>query len=162
MTEAKSGMVKRYDKRGFGFIQCDDGSRDLFFHISASGKEMRAGEPVEYKEGIGRDGKRFATRVVVIAPRPSRDNSLCVAPNISRADFNEQEFSRLPEMGAEYAKGHSILPFPQTQQTANSEHVRPFQRDGAERATQHDDRWATSELCCFHVPPPEAELPFDP
>jgi len=69
MTEAKSGTVKQYDKRGFGFIRCDDGSKDLFFHISASGKEIRAGEPVKYEEGIGRDGRRFATRVVVMPPR---------------------------------------------------------------------------------------------
>ena len=56
-----TGTVKWFnDAKGFGFIENDNGSGDLFVHFSnieGSGfKTLREGEPVEFEESQGRKG----------------------------------------------------------------------------------------------------------
>ena len=49
-----SGRVKMFDERkGFGFIKPDDGSTDIFFHVSAlqEGDEITEGKAVNFETG---------------------------------------------------------------------------------------------------------------
>lgn len=53
------GKVKFFNsEKGFGFIQPEDGSQDIFVHISGveSGEELRENQEVEYEVGEGRKG----------------------------------------------------------------------------------------------------------
>ena len=57
-----TGVVKWFDpKKGFGFIQPDDGGRDVFVHISAvqnAGMQgLNEGQKVSYEATPGRQGK---------------------------------------------------------------------------------------------------------
>lgn len=54
------GTIKRLTEKGFGFIDTG-GTKDLFFHMSslqggASFDDLREGQRVEYKEGMGPKG----------------------------------------------------------------------------------------------------------
>ncbi|NOR69841.1 MAG: cold shock domain-containing protein [Methylomarinum sp.] len=63
MTESKGVLKTWKDDRGFGFIKPDDGSDDIFIHISAlKGSERRPyrGETVYYQVEHGEDGKSKA------------------------------------------------------------------------------------------------------
>lgn len=65
-----TGTIKRFfEDRGFGFIEPDDGGRDLFVHISAvenfEGKNLSEGQRVEYDEERGPKGLR-AVRVQLL------------------------------------------------------------------------------------------------
>ena len=63
MTESKGVLKTWKDDRGFGFIKPDDGSDDIFIHISAlKGSERRPyrGETVYYQVEHGDDGKSKA------------------------------------------------------------------------------------------------------
>ncbi|HUT23566.1 MAG TPA: cold-shock protein [Sumerlaeia bacterium] len=56
-----TGTVKWFnEKKGFGFIQPDDGGDDLFVHhssIEAEGyRTLREGQKVEYEVGQGQKG----------------------------------------------------------------------------------------------------------
>lgn len=60
-----TGTVKWFNAtKGFGFIQPDDGSKDVFLHISAvqrSGLDNPAeGQKVNYELETGRDGRSSA------------------------------------------------------------------------------------------------------
>ena len=60
-----TGTVKFFNtQKGFGFIQPDDGSKDVFVHISAverSGMNtLNEGQKVSYELQTGRDGKQSA------------------------------------------------------------------------------------------------------
>ena len=63
------GTVKWFNmSKGFGFIGPDDGSKDVFVHISAverSGlSELREGQKVEFEVGADRkSGKQEATNL---------------------------------------------------------------------------------------------------
>ena len=60
-----NGTVKFYnDQKGFGFIQPQDGSKDVFVHISAVERAgirtLNEGDKVSYEVQAGRDGKSSA------------------------------------------------------------------------------------------------------
>jgi CspA family cold shock protein len=59
------GTVKWFNAmKGFGFIQPDDGSKDVFVHISAVERagmqSLNEGQKVSYEVQAGRDGKMSA------------------------------------------------------------------------------------------------------
>ena len=53
-----TGTVKWFDaEKGYGFIQPEDGSKDLFVHHSEiQGYALQDGEEVEFEIGEGRKG----------------------------------------------------------------------------------------------------------
>jgi cold shock protein len=63
-----TGVVKWFKpERGYGFIRCDDGSPDVFVHVSAieaSGLEdLRPQDKVEFQIAVGRGGKIAAENI---------------------------------------------------------------------------------------------------
>ena len=59
------GTVKWFNKtKGYGFIQPEDGSKDVFVHISAVERAGMAtlaeGQKVQYEIARGKDGKTSA------------------------------------------------------------------------------------------------------
>ncbi len=63
-----SGTVKWFDPRkGYGFIQPDDGSKDVFVHISAVERsglgQLVEGQKVEFDIERGQQGKTAATNL---------------------------------------------------------------------------------------------------
>ncbi len=65
-----TGTVKWFNSaKGYGFIQPDDGSNDVFVHMSAVERAglsgLREGQKVEYEVVPGRNGKSSAENLVV-------------------------------------------------------------------------------------------------
>jgi len=62
-----SGKIKMFNEgKGFGFIKPDDGSNDVFFHVSAlrEGDEITVGEAVTFETGVDpKSGKSKAVSV---------------------------------------------------------------------------------------------------
>jgi CspA family cold shock protein len=67
-----TGTVKWFNPtKGFGFIQPDGGSKDVFVHISAVERAglrtLRQGQKVSFEIQKGRDGRESAENLVEIA-----------------------------------------------------------------------------------------------
>jgi CspA family cold shock protein len=67
-TDMHTGTVKFYNgQKGFGFIQPEDGSKDVFVHISALDRAglggLVEGQKVNYDLETGRDGRTSAANL---------------------------------------------------------------------------------------------------
>lgn len=65
-----TGSVKWFNPtKGFGFIQPDDGGKDVFVHISAVERAglrtLQEGQKIEFELVEGRDGRSSAENLVV-------------------------------------------------------------------------------------------------
>jgi CspA family cold shock protein len=65
-----AGTVKWFNAtKGFGFIQPDDGTKDVFVHISAVERaglrSLMEGQKVDFTVEQGRDGKSSAANLAV-------------------------------------------------------------------------------------------------
>lgn len=65
------GTVKWFNPgKGFGFIQPDDGSKDVFLHVSAlesaGVSNVREGQKIEYELATGRDGRKSASNIKLV------------------------------------------------------------------------------------------------
>ena len=63
------GTVKWFNAtKGYGFIQPEDGSKDVFVHISAVERagmhSLNEGDKISYEVQAGRDGKSSAENLV--------------------------------------------------------------------------------------------------
>ncbi len=63
-----TGTVKWFNsQKGFGFIQPDDGSKDVFVHISAVEQagfsSLNEGQKLNYRLEAGRDGRSSAVEL---------------------------------------------------------------------------------------------------
>ena len=65
-----TGTVKWFNaQKGFGFIQPEDGSKDVFVHISALERagiaQLNEGQRVNFEVKSGRDGRASAENLTV-------------------------------------------------------------------------------------------------
>lgn len=65
-----NGTVKWFNStKGFGFIQPDDGTKDVFVHISALERagihSLADGQKVTFDMETGRDGRQAATNIAL-------------------------------------------------------------------------------------------------
>jgi cold shock protein len=61
------GKIKMFnDEKGFGFIRPDDGSNDVFFHVSSlrEGDDVTVGKAVTFETGV--DPKSGKTKAVSV------------------------------------------------------------------------------------------------
>ena len=63
-----TGTVKWFNStKGFGFIEPEDGSKDIFLHVSAIERAglqpPQEGQKVEFELERGRDGRTSATNI---------------------------------------------------------------------------------------------------
>ena len=66
-----TGTVKFFNTaKGFGFIQPDDGSKDVFVHISAVERAglgtLSENQKVSFDMELGRDGRKSATNLKAV------------------------------------------------------------------------------------------------
>ena len=57
------GTIRKLSERGYGFIKCDTGGPDIFFHASALAEgvvfdELIEGQAVEFTKGEGTPGDK--------------------------------------------------------------------------------------------------------
>lgn len=61
-----NGTVKFFnDTKGFGFISPDDGSKDIFVHVSGLNSDIAEGDKVTYEVEEGRKGPNAVNVSVV-------------------------------------------------------------------------------------------------
>jgi len=69
-TGMANGTVKWFNAgKGFGFIAPDDGSKDVFVHISAvdkAGISLTDGQKIQYELVKGKDGKSSADNLKTV------------------------------------------------------------------------------------------------
>lgn len=63
-----TGVVKWFNsKKGYGFIQPADGTKDIFVHISAVEKaglnDLKEGQQVEYDVATNKEGRSLASNL---------------------------------------------------------------------------------------------------
>jgi CspA family cold shock protein len=65
-----TGVIRKWDRRGYGFVQRDDGQQDIFLHVSAlpDGRDsLPEGTRVEFQPASNvRDGRLCCQAVRVI------------------------------------------------------------------------------------------------
>lgn len=64
----KGQLLTWKDDRGFGFIKPDDGSKDVFLHISAlkgEGRRPKVGDTILYERVLGAEGKVRASKASI-------------------------------------------------------------------------------------------------
>ncbi len=66
-----NGTVKWFNPtKGFGFIQPESGSKDIFVHVSAVERAglhgLEDGQKIEFDVEAGRDGRESATNLKVV------------------------------------------------------------------------------------------------
>lgn len=71
LPEMITGTVKWFNStKGFGFIAPDDGSKDVFVHISAVERagihKLAEGQKVEFEVAPGRDGRTAADNLKLV------------------------------------------------------------------------------------------------
>lgn len=95
ITLYMQGTVKFYnDQKGFGFIMPEDGSQDIFFHITqcAESYELpQEGDSVMFDLGEGRDGRPAATNVQFGGAAAPADESSEMEDEQEEQEEQEQE-----------------------------------------------------------------------
>ena len=63
---AKGKVARFFDQKGFGFIQPEEGSKDLFVHINeVEGGQLQEGDTVEFEATEGQKGPQASNVKVV-------------------------------------------------------------------------------------------------
>ena len=71
-------LIRWQDDRGFGFIKPDDGTKEIFIHISElkrAGRRPSVGDQIIYEQNIGTDGRISAVKASIqgVAPQPANN-----------------------------------------------------------------------------------------
>ena len=91
----KGKLTTWKDERGFGFVKPDDGSKDVFLHISAlkgTSRRPKVGDTILYELTTESNGKLRASNASIegVALRPldlSRNQTKAQAPKKSATNF---------------------------------------------------------------------------
>ncbi|MFM8332456.1 MAG: cold shock domain-containing protein [Candidatus Methylumidiphilus sp.] len=82
-------LVRWNDERGFGFIECEAGQKDIFLHISALPRASRrpiVGDTILFEQATDTNGKRKATHAVIDLMHGEYDVSISSKTTYSKID----------------------------------------------------------------------------